>query len=98
MFPQEQAICVFFLNQMRAVQRWPTASILPAEAEEGEVESQQSRHHMSDEGTGFTGMKEETKPKGRQQSAELTHHKVYLQTERDEDTPGGERLQVRSCD
>lgn len=55
--------------------------ILPSKAEESEVESQQRRHHVSDERTGFTGMEEETKPEGRQQSAELTDHKVYLQTE-----------------
>lgn len=51
---------------------------VPSEAEESEVESQQSRHHVSDEGTGFTGMEEETKPEGRQQSTELTDHKVHL--------------------
>ena len=51
----------------------------PAEAEESKVESQQRGHHMSDDRTGFTGMEEETKPEGRQQSTELTHHEVHLQ-------------------
>ena len=51
----------------------------PAEAEESEVESQQGGHHVSDDWTGFTGVEEETKPEGRQQSAELTHHEVHLQ-------------------
>ena len=51
----------------------------PAEAEESKVESQQRGHHMSDDRTGFTGMEEETKPEGRQQSTELTNHEVHLQ-------------------
>lgn len=54
-------------------------SVSPAEAEQSEVDSEQSSHHVSDEGTGFTGMEEETKPEGREQSTELTNHKVYLQ-------------------
>lgn len=38
----------------------------PAKAEESQVEAQQSGHHMSDEGTGLTGMKVDPKPNSHQ--------------------------------
>lgn len=37
---------------------------IPAEAEHGKIESQQRGHHVPDDGTGLTGMEEETKPEG----------------------------------
>lgn len=41
-----------------------TTRILPAEAEEGEVEAQQGGHQVPDEGAGLTGMQDETEPEG----------------------------------
>lgn len=53
----------------------------PAKAEESQVEAQQSGHHMSDEGTGLTGMKVDPKPNSHQQGKQLACHKVNLRTE-----------------
>lgn len=50
----------------------------PAEAEESQVEAQQSGHHMSDKGTGLTGVEVEPKPHSHQQGKQLTCHKVNL--------------------
>lgn len=50
----------------------------PAKAEEGQVEAQQSGHHMSDERTGLTGVEVDPKPHSHQQGKQLTCHKVNL--------------------
>lgn len=50
----------------------------PAKAEESQVEAQQSGHHMSDEGTGLTGVEVEPEPHSHQQGKKLTCHKVNL--------------------
>ena len=50
----------------------------PAEAEESQVEAQQSGHHMSDERTGLTGVEVDPKPHGHQQGEQLTCHEVNL--------------------
>ena len=50
----------------------------PAKAEESQVEAQQSRHHMSDKGTGLAGVEVEPKPHSHQQGKQLTCHKVHL--------------------
>lgn len=50
----------------------------PAEAEESQVEAQQSGHHMSDERTGLAGVEVDPKPHSHQQGEQLTRHKVNL--------------------
>lgn len=54
---------------------------LPAKAEKSEVQSQQSGHHMPDEGAGLSGVQVETEPEGCEQGKQLTHHKVHLKSE-----------------
>lgn len=51
---------------------------LPAKTEEGQVESQESGHHMSDERAGLTGVQVEPEPEGHQQGEELAHYEVHL--------------------
>lgn len=60
--------------------------VLPAEAEHGKIESQQRGHHVPDDGTGLTGMEEETKPEGGDQSAELARYEVHLQVKQTDST------------
>ena len=50
----------------------------PAKAEESQVEAKQSGHHMSNEGTGLTGVEVDPKPHSHQQGEQLTGHKVNL--------------------
>ena len=57
---------------------------LPAKAEKSEVQSQQSGHHMPDEGAGLSGVQVETEPEGCEQGKQLTHHKVHLKSEEKE--------------
>lgn len=50
----------------------------PAKAEESQVEAQQSGHHMSNKGTGLTGVEVDPEPHSHQQGKQLTSHKVNL--------------------
>lgn len=53
---------------------------LPAEAEQSQVQAQEGGHHVSDEGTGFTGMEVDPEPHSHEQSDQLTRHEVHLHT------------------
>lgn len=63
-------------DDIKKKKKWSSDS--PAEAEESQIEAQQSGHHMSDEGTGLTGVEVEPEPHGHQQGEQLTCHEVYL--------------------
>lgn len=64
----------------------------PAEAEQGQVEAQQSRHHVSDERAGLTGVEVDPKPHGHEQGEQLAGHKVNLQRGKQKDQTGLENV------
>lgn len=68
---------LWILQKKTSLRYWDSDDS-PAKAEESQVEAQQSGHHMSDKGTGLTGVEVDPEPHSQQQGKHLTCHKVNL--------------------